>query len=49
MNIGGATDRPILAKVWKTVQKKLKGEGGAQERPTTTGVFHLLREKVRGY
>ncbi|EAQ87435.1 predicted protein [Chaetomium globosum CBS 148.51] len=26
MNIGGATDRPVLAEVWRNVQKQLRGE-----------------------
>jgi hypothetical protein len=49
MNIGGATDRPVLAEVWKSVQRKLKGETGDEEtHTTTTGVLHLLKEKVWG-
>lgn len=49
MNIGGATDRPVLTEVWKTVQSKLAGEGGdAEGKFATTGVLHLLKELAWG-
>jgi hypothetical protein len=49
MNIGGATDRPVLAGVWKSIQKQLRGEAeGAAEHIATTGALHLLKQKVWG-
>ncbi|KAL2131444.1 hypothetical protein VTI74DRAFT_5113 [Chaetomium olivicolor] len=48
MNIGGATDRPVLAEVWKNVQRKLQGEDGTEEKCATTGILHLLKQKTWG-
>ncbi len=50
MNIGGATDRPVLADVWTSIQKQLRGEAeGTGEHIQTTGVLHLLKQKVWGW
>lgn len=49
MNLGGATDRPVLAEVWKNIQKKLQGEDdGTEGNYTTTGVLHLVGQKIFG-
>ncbi|GAB1320972.1 hypothetical protein MFIFM68171_11182 [Madurella fahalii] len=49
MNLGGATDRPVLAEVWKNVQKQLQGDDGdTEDKYTTTGVFHLVGQKIFG-
>lgn len=49
MNIGGATDRPVLAEVWRNVQKQLRGEDvSTKQAYTTTGVLHLLNQKLFG-
>ncbi|KAH6632510.1 hypothetical protein F5144DRAFT_630354 [Chaetomium tenue] len=50
MNIGGATDRPVLAEVWGNVQKQLRGEDvSTKQAYTTTGVLHLLSQKLFGH
>lgn len=49
MNIGGATDRPVLAEVWKSVQGQLRGEDAVPEKFTTTGALDLIRQKILGY
>ncbi len=49
MNIGGATDRPVLTEVWKTVRTSLEGESGdADGKLATTGVLHLLKQLAWG-
>ncbi|KAK4101981.1 hypothetical protein N658DRAFT_495915 [Parathielavia hyrcaniae] len=53
MNLGGATDRPILAEVWEKAQKQLRGEVAVTTESvtngyTTTGVRHLLGQKLFG-
>lgn len=52
MNIGGATDRPVLAEVWESTQKQLQGEVGTESVTkgyATTGVLHLLGQKLFGW
>jgi hypothetical protein len=49
MNLGGASDRPVLDDVWKKVEKQLQGvDAGDSEQYTTIGVFHLLAQKMVG-
>ncbi|KAK3294167.1 uncharacterized protein B0H64DRAFT_181107 [Chaetomium fimeti] len=49
MNIGGATDRPVVAEVWKNVEKQLQGEDVVTKQEyTTTGVLHPFRRKASG-
>ncbi|KXX82958.1 hypothetical protein MMYC01_200435 [Madurella mycetomatis] len=49
MNLGGATDRPVLVEVWKNVQKQLQGENsGTEDKYATTGVLHLVGQKIFG-
>lgn len=49
MNLAGAKDRPVLSEVWADVQKQLKGEDAAEGKTyTTTGAFHLIKQKIFG-
>ncbi|KAK4033575.1 hypothetical protein C8A01DRAFT_49883 [Parachaetomium inaequale] len=50
MNIGGATDRPVLAEVWKNTQNQLQGgDVITKQGYATTGVLHLLGQKLSGW
>jgi hypothetical protein len=48
MNLGGATDRPMLDEVWLNVQSQLKGEGATVKTYSKLGILRLIRQKLRG-
>ncbi|KAK1766932.1 hypothetical protein QBC33DRAFT_540681 [Phialemonium atrogriseum] len=48
MNIGGATDRPVLSEVWENVQAQLRGEKAKVDNYSTTGALDLIRKKIVG-
>jgi hypothetical protein len=48
MNIGGATDRPVLDEVWKNVQGQLRRQDAAVEKYSRTSVLYFIRQKILG-
>lgn len=48
MNMGGASDRPIMSEIWDNVQAKLKNTKPVHSRYSSLGLMGLLREKIFG-
>jgi hypothetical protein len=48
MNMGGATDRPLLNQIWENVEAKLHGKTAVHARYTKWGALQLLAQKLFG-
>lgn len=48
MNLGGASDRPILHEIWQNVEAKLNNKSAVHSSYSSLGALRLLREKIWG-
>lgn len=48
MNIGGASDRPVLTEVWENAKAQLEGKEVPQKDYSTTGALKFVKQKVLG-
>jgi hypothetical protein len=48
MNLGGASDRPLLEQVWANVDSQLKGKGKVVQRYSLLGAMQVLKRAIFG-
>lgn len=48
MNVGGASDRPVLGEVWQNVEAKLGGKEAPHMMYTKHKFLSFIKEKIFG-